>query len=180
MLTITALARRFGLARSTLLYYDRLGLLRARERTGAAYRVYGAQEARRLEAICAYRRAGLSLKAIGQILDGAPHRLGQALEERLAELDREMETLRQQQRVLAGLLERPELLPGDAPLDKATWVELLRASGMTDADMDQWHRTFEAQAPERHQRFLEVLGLAPAEIVSLRRRSREVKAGRSR
>jgi DNA-binding transcriptional MerR regulator len=170
MLTITALARRFGLARSTLLYYDRLGLLQAQDRTGAAYRLYGAREVGRLEAICTYRRAGLSLKAIGQILDGAPHRVVQALDERLSELDREMEALRQQQRVLAGLLERPELLARDAPLDKVTWVELLRASGMSDEAMDDWHRAFEAQAPEKHQRFLEILGISAEEIASLRRR----------
>jgi DNA-binding transcriptional MerR regulator len=170
MLTIAALARRFGLARSTLLYYERLGLLPAQGRTGADYRLYGARQAQRLEAICAYRRAGLSLKAIGQILDAPPHRVTQALEARLAELDREREALRQQQRVLAGLLERPELLARDTPLDKATWVELLRASGLSEEAMDQWHRTFEAQAPERHQRFLETLGLAAGDIAELRRR----------
>lgn len=170
MLTITALARRFGLARSTLLYYDQLGLLRAQQRTGAGYRLYGAEAVSRLQAICTYRRAGLSLQAIGQILDGPPHRVTQALEQRLGELDQEMASLRQQQGVLAGLLERPGLLAGDAPLDKATWVELLRASGMTDEAMDQWHRDFESQAPEKHQRFLEVIGLPAGEIAALRRR----------
>ena len=170
MLTITALARRFGLARSTLLHYDRLGLLRATERSPSGYRRYGPGAVQRLESICTYRRAGLSLQAIGRILDGPPHRLAQALEARLEELDRDMATLREQQAVLAGLLERPELLGAEAPLDKATWVELLRASGMSDAAMDRWHQAFEAHAPEQHQRFLEVLGLAPGEALRLRRR----------
>ncbi len=170
MLTITALARRFGLARSTLLHYDHLGLLRPAGRSLAGYRRYGPPELRRLEAICTYRRAGLSLSAIGRILDGPPSGLAQALEARLGELDREMAALRQQQRVLADLLERPERLPGPGPLDKATWVELLRASGMSEAAMDRWHMTFEAQAPGKHQQFLESLGLAPGEIDALRRR----------
>jgi DNA-binding transcriptional MerR regulator len=169
MLTITALARRFGLARSTLLHYDHLGLLEATERSLAGYRRYGPGAVQRLEAICTYRRAGLSLQAIGRILDGPPHRLAQVLEARLEELDREMGALREQQAVLAGLLERPELLSADAPLDKATWTELLRASGMSDEAMDRWHRTFEIHAPERHQRFLEVLGLSRAEAARLRR-----------
>ena len=172
MLTITALARRFGLARSTLLHYDHLGLLRAQDRTGAGYRLYGPGEVSRLEAICTYRRAGVSLQAIGQILDAPLHRVAQVLDERLEELDREREALRQQQRVLAGLLQRPELLR-DGPLDKATWVALLRASGMSDDAMDEWHRAFEAQDPGRHQRFLEVLGLPAEEIAALRRRSAE-------
>ena len=170
MLTITALARRFGLARSTLLHYDHLGLLRPRSRSAAGYRRYGASEQERLAAICTYRRAGLSLQAIARILDGPPGRVTLALEERLGELDREMAALRGQQAVLAGLLERPGLAAGDAPLDKATWTDLLRASGMSEVAMDDWHRNFEAQAPERHQRFLEVLGLAPEEIAGLRLR----------
>lgn len=169
MLTITALARRFGLARSTLLHYDHLGLLVATERSLAGYRRYGPAAVQRLQAICTYRRAGLSLQAIGRILDGPPHRLVQTLEARLEELDLEMATLREQQAVLAGLLERPELLGAETPLDKATWVELLRASGMSDEAMDRWHQAFEAHAPERHQRFLEVLGLSRAEVTRLRR-----------
>ena len=177
MLTITALARRFGLARSTLLHYDHLGLLRAPERSLAGYRRYGPEEVRRLASICTYRRAGLSLHAIARILDGPPGRLTQALEQRLGELDREMADLRAQQEVLAGLLERPGLGAGNLPLDKATWTGLLRASGMSDEAMEQWHRTFEAQAPERHQRFLEVLGLAPEEITGLRRRFAPDNAG---
>ena len=61
-------------------------------------------------------------------------------------------------------------MPVDAPLDKATWVELLRASGMSDEAMDQWHRDFESHAPEKHQRFLEAIGLPAGEVASLRRR----------
>ena len=40
MLTIGKLARKFDLSRSTLLYYDRIGLLKPSGRTRANYRVY--------------------------------------------------------------------------------------------------------------------------------------------
>jgi DNA-binding transcriptional MerR regulator len=39
---VSALARRHGLSRSTLLYYDRIGLLKAGGRTGGGYRDYTA------------------------------------------------------------------------------------------------------------------------------------------
>ena len=41
-LTVGRLARRFGLARSTLLYYDRIGVLRPSARSAAGYRLYDA------------------------------------------------------------------------------------------------------------------------------------------
>jgi len=35
--------------------------------------------------------------------------------------------------------------------------------------MDRWHGEFERTAPEKHQRFLELLGLPAAEIAAIRR-----------
>ncbi len=170
MLSISALARQFGLARSTLLHYDHLGLLRPAVRSAAGYRRYGADQAERLHWICTYRRAGLSLDAIARILDAPASSAGKALEKRLKELDQEMEKLQDQQKVVAGLLQRPELLARKALLDKATWVELLRASGLSDEAMDRWHEEFERADPGKHQRFLEALGLSDEEIVSIRTR----------
>ena len=66
----------------------------------------------------------------------------------------------------AGLLEGAAL--PDRPLDKATWIAVLRATGLSDADMDRWHFDFERLAPAGHRRFLELLGLPPAEIEALR------------
>lgn len=172
MLTISALARRFGLSRSTLLHYDRLGLLEAQDRTRSGYRLYDQEAVDRLKSICTYRRAGLSLGAIQRVLGGSPEAVGRALEERLIELDQEMASLMAQQRVLAELLEQPELAEHEGPLDKETWTGLLKASGMSEQDMDKWHRTFESQAPKRHQSFLEALGMTRAEAEHLRSRFR--------
>ncbi|HJW09434.1 MAG TPA: MerR family transcriptional regulator, partial [Holophagaceae bacterium] len=57
--SISALARAFGLSRSALLHYDRVGLLRPARRSAKGYRVYSEADARRLEDICTLRRAGL-------------------------------------------------------------------------------------------------------------------------
>lgn len=48
---ITELGKRFGLSRSTLLYYDRIGLLQPSGRTEAGYREYTRSDADRLERI---------------------------------------------------------------------------------------------------------------------------------
>ncbi len=170
MVTVGVLARAHGLARSTLLYYDSIGLLRPAARAPNGYRRYGPDEERRLALICTYRRAGLSLEAIGRVLEGVSEGLAAVLEERLAELDDDIERLRGQQRLIAGLLERPDLLRRERVLDKRTWVDLLAASGMSEEDMERWHDEFERTAPEKHQRFLELLGLPRSEIAAIRRR----------
>jgi len=177
MVTVGALARAHGLARSTLLYYDAIGLLRPVARSASGYRRYGPEEERRLALICTYRRAGLSLDTIREALDGASGGLAAVLEERLFELDLDIERLRDQQRLIARLLERPDLLRRERALDKRTWVELLAASGMSEADMERWHREFERAAPGKHQRFLEHLGLADDEIAAIRARSSANHAG---
>ncbi|MFN7957231.1 MAG: MerR family transcriptional regulator [Holophagaceae bacterium] len=170
MLTISALARRFGLSRSALLHYDRIGLLRPSGRSAKDHRRYSEADAARLEAICTYRRAGLPLEAIGTLLSDSG-RLTAILRERLVALEGEMATLRGQQRLVAGLLREPDLLEGLQAMDKATWVALLRASGFTEADMDRWHEAFERTAPDRHQRFLAFLGIPPGEISGIRNRA---------
>ncbi|MCM2275174.1 MAG: MerR family transcriptional regulator [Candidatus Didemnitutus sp.] len=69
MTTIRQLAAEFGLTRSTLLYYDRIGLLRPDYRTSSGYRLYNAADRARLAAICRYRMAGLPLARIATLLD---------------------------------------------------------------------------------------------------------------
>lgn len=172
--SVGRLARRFGLSRTTLLYYDRLGLLRASERSAAGYRLYSAQDEARLAAICRYRQVGLTLSQIRALLAGNASRTAQVLEARLDQLNGEIEALREQQRVIVRLLERPGKLRGARALDKARWVAILRASGLDDDAMHRWHAEFERQAPAAHQDFLESLGLARAELARIRRWSRRL------
>jgi len=67
--TIGRLAKTVGLSRSTLLYYDRLGLLSPINRSEGNYRLYSAGEVERLRRICTYREMGISLKQIGELID---------------------------------------------------------------------------------------------------------------
>ena len=87
MMTVTMMARRFGLSRSTLLYYESIGLLRRPPRTEGNYRAYTDQDAARLEQICVYRKVGLSLAAIRKILDQPGSGASAVLQRRLGEID---------------------------------------------------------------------------------------------
>jgi len=165
------LARRFGLSRSTLLYYDRKGVLSPSIRSVKGYRVYSEADAERLRLVCLYRKAGLSLDVIKVILESPFGGLEQALNERLGELEREVESLRRQERLILALLKR-EPPAGIRVLDKEQWVTLLKASGFSEKDMWAWHQAFERTAPDRHQVFLEALGISADEIVAIRRRSK--------
>lgn len=169
MLKLGQLARRSGLARSSLLHYEALGLLRASARSAAGYRLYDGAEVARLDAIRSYREAGLSLAAIAALLDGHGGNAAQLLERRLCDLNAEIGRLREQQLHLATLLAQPELRAGHGPADKDAWVDLLRRAGFDEQDMRDWHRKFETDAPDMHAEFLASLGLAPAEVERIRR-----------
>jgi DNA-binding transcriptional MerR regulator len=165
---ISQLAHLHGLSRSTLLHYDRIGLLRPSRRSRANYRVYSAVDRRRLAKICRYRSAGLSLQEIKSIL-AAPHQnTVQALERRLEALNGEIRALRTQQQVIVDLLKDRSLLAGTRVLDKARWVAVLRGAGLDDAAMGRWHVAFERTSPEAHQDFLESLGMSAPEINEIR------------
>jgi len=173
MLRIGALARECGLSRSTLLYYDRIGLLRPGGRSEAGYRLYTPADRQRLQSICSYRAAGLALDEIGRLLDQPEEPDGALLQQRLQAIGEQIRALQLQQKLLAGMLR--SIHGGEVPqaVDKATWVAMLRAAGMDDAGMERWHQAFEARAPEAHQEFLERLGISAAEIRRIRAWSAE-------
>ena len=169
MYTVGRLAKRYGLSRSTLLYYDRIGLLSPSGHAKGEYRRYSARDDARLARICQYRRAGIALREIGRMLDGPPDTaVAGALENRLAQLNEEMEGLREQQALVAGLLGRSDLLGGCGPMDKATWVSLLAAAGFSEEEMRRWHVRFERSAPDKHELFLRHLNIPGDEITAIR------------
>ena len=68
MITVRKLAERFGLSRTTLLYYDRIKLLRPTTRSKSGYRLYGDDRIAQLRLICTYKNAGLTLKEIRDLM----------------------------------------------------------------------------------------------------------------
>ena len=171
--TITAFARRFGRSRATLLYYDRIGLLKPSGLSPSGYRLYGEAEATRMARIDAYRNAGLSLEAIKTILrDGAVGGVDGVLERRLAAINDEIGRLRGQQRLVVKLLRRGGKAGVGNGLDVTQWVSMLVEAGVDEAGRQRWHQAFERDAPEAHREFLVSLGLAEHEVDEIRRRSR--------
>jgi MerR family transcriptional regulator, thiopeptide resistance regulator len=171
MYRIGELARQFGLSRSTLLYYDKVGLLSPSGRSGSDYRLYSPADRKRLEMICVYRRAGLTIEDIRTILALEGDDGSQVLGRRLKELGEEIRELQAKQRLLAGMLKFSAAGGPQVEVDKATWVAMLRAAGMDDRAMELWHDEFERRAPEAHHRFLLSLGISEAEALLIRKRT---------
>ena len=166
-LTISRLARKFGLARSTLLYYDRIGLLRTSRYSPAGYRLYDPQAMERLARIVELRAAGLPLVTVKRILETSTP-LAEALERQVAALNQQMAELRNRQRVVLSLLQSPATERRVRSMSKASWSRMFRAIGVTEKDMERWHAHFEQSTPEAHQDFLESLGLDETEVKRIR------------
>ncbi len=93
-----------GVTVRALHYYDRMGLLRPKQRSQAGYRLYGMQDFARLEQIVVLKFLGMPLKQIRQVLS-AQADLGEALgrqqkvlEEKLRQVDRAILAIRTAQR----------------------------------------------------------------------------------
>ncbi len=166
--TVGRLARSVGLSRSTLLYYDRIGLLRPSSGGDGAYRRYSEDDVRRLEQILELRAAGVRLADILRILDTPGEGLAAVLERRLEELNGDIARLREQQRLIIGILKSDHLHARVGVMNRDTWVELLAASGFSHEDMRRWHAEFERLAPERHREFLEFLCIPAGDIERIR------------
>jgi DNA-binding transcriptional MerR regulator len=174
MQTITAFAKRFGLSRSTLLYYDRIGLLKPTGHSEAGYRLYGEEDAERMTRIDTFRKAGLPLKDIRAIMAAAAgDTLELALEQRLESLNKELADLQAQQHLVLQLLQRRGRHPGRPDVDVVQWVRMLEEAGMDERARQRWHVAFERDAPGAHKEFLYSLGLSEEEVEEVRRLSRE-------
>ncbi len=172
--TVGRLARRFGLSRTTLLYYDSIGLLRPSQRTRANYRLYSEKDVQRLEQICVYRDAGIPLGDIGRILAGGGRSERVAvLEKRLLELNADISVLRGQQHLIVQILKRGKLRKRLGIMDGAAWISLMRAAGLDERGMQKWHEEFEKLSPRSHHDFLRSLGVSQEDIRRIRRWSRE-------
>src|SRR5574340_648899 len=161
MMTASTLAKRCGLSRSTLLYYESIGLLRRPPRTGGNYRAYGDADLARLQQIGVYRKVGLSLAAIRSVLDQPRGDAAAVLERRLTEIDRDIETLRGHQRAILQLLKRSRAFRRTEMMTKERWVSIMRGAGFTQDDMNRWHAEFEKSAPDDHEEFLKFLHIRP-------------------
>lgn len=173
MLTVSKLAQGCGLSRSTVLYYESIGLLKPPLRSSGNYRSYGGKELARLRQICLYRNAGLSLADIRELMDCSDSGASSVLKRRLVEIDGEIERLRDHQRAILKLLRAKTSLRRTEMVTKEKWVSIMKSAGFTESDMHRWHAEFEKSAPQEHEEFLTFLHIAPEEIRTIREWSRK-------
>jgi DNA-binding transcriptional MerR regulator len=164
MYTIGRLASKFHVSRSTLLYYDSIGLLKPSARDANKYRMYSVEDYKRLEKIMVYREAGISLEKIQGILAAEQTSIINELEQRLKSLNDEINLLRQQQFYIISLLEQMDVISRHNVEKLKVLTEIMETSGVTGKSRWTFHNRLETAQPGCHQAFLEMLGFSPDEI----------------
>ena len=168
MFTIGQVAKKYALSRSTLIYYDSIGLLSPSGRSESNYRLYSDGDLEKMDRIIMFRSTGLSLQAIAALLEKQGCELDATLEQRLFTINTEIQALRNQQKVILEVLKIEDIERNTRIMTRATWVSLLRSAGLDEEGMKNWHIEFEKTSPEGHQDFLESLGLDNEEVRSVR------------
>jgi DNA-binding transcriptional MerR regulator len=169
MLTIGQVAKKYSLSRSTLIYYDSIGILTPSGRSESNYRLYSDNDLQKMDRIVLFRSAGLPLESIALLLEKKEGGdLDSILEKRLFSINSEIQGLRNQQNVILKILEIENLERHSRVITKEIWVSILKAAGLDEAGMRNWHIEFEKTSPEGHQDFLESIGLNREEITTIR------------
>ena len=168
MYTVSQIAKETGLSRSTLLYYERIGLMAPEHNSLNDYRLYNDNDLDDLKKICLYRGMGIPLKQIASIINDKETHIASILEGQLEQLNKRINTLRCQQKIILNILKNDKLRKKTRALTKDDWINILRATGLTDDEMIKWHIEFEKNSPEAHQDFLESLGITTEEIKKIR------------
>lgn len=147
MYRISEIASRAGLSRTTLLYYEKLGLI-AGQRAANGYRVYTDADVQRLFLLQQLQAGGLSLKECQACLDGKIDR--SLLQRRLETLDAEIQAKQCSRELLSGLLGQNSL--------------------------KTWHEELERIAPELHRAWLVTQGFSDGEAARVALLSKDMNA----
>lgn len=173
MLSIKQFCEQLEVCRTTVLYYERKGLITPATRASNGYRQYGERELDRFRSILAYRSYGIPVSEIESLLQQSQDEdRDVVLRQQFAALDLEIQKLRQQQQSIMALLKDPELL-NQGLLTKERWTEILKESGMDEQGMINWHKRFEQMEPLGHLKFLQSLNIDEDEIAQIRAWSRQ-------
>ena len=147
MYKISQIAKKSGLARSTLLYYEKLGLLHGQRKVNG-YRFYTDLDLQRLELIKQLQAGGLTLKECFDCLNHGPDQT--TLTRRLHLLDQEITDKQQARKLLVSLL------------------------GEDDKTLRSFHTHLEQKAPVAHEQWLQAQGFSETDTLQLRWLSRNL------
>ncbi|MCP4955847.1 MAG: MerR family transcriptional regulator [Photobacterium aquimaris] len=145
MYHISELAQHVNLSRSTLLYYEKLGLIKAKRQTNG-YRYYSNNDLQRIRLLQQLQAGGLTLKECQSCLDGKINR--DMLMDRLQVLEQEIATKQHAKQLLSSML------------------------GMNASC--NWHETIERTAPLAHLECLKQQGFNEKEALRLKWLSKNI------
>jgi len=145
MYRISELAKKVGLSRSTLLYYEKLGLITS-NRGVNRYRYYSDQDVQRIRLLQQLQAGGLTLNECLECLETRVDK--DKLLYRLKILDEEIIQKQNSRKLLASML-------GLAP-------------------MKEWHQEMEKQAPQAHFTWLKKQGFSEKQALRLKWLSKDM------
>jgi len=158
--TIGKLAKKFGISRSAILYYDSEGLLKPDQRLPNGYRLYSEKSSEKLKIILQHRSAGIALSEIKKIVSEAGQGdIQPILFKRLNEINNEIFSLKTQQEVIIKLSKI-----NISENSNKSISEILKKAGIDFGNFMEWHRNFEKNSPELHSLFMKKIGLKRTEI----------------
>ena len=174
MYTIGQVSKFVGMSRSTLLHYDRTGILKPTGRDTSNYRVYTDDDLIKLERICQYRSLGLSLEDISRTINNNEPVLS-ILNKRLKQIEHEISQLHEQRTIIQKLMNNSGISIKGGINEIGKWKSLFMKLGFSERDVIRWHILFEKSSPDAHQLFLQSLGLSPKDIIRIRNFSSKAK-----
>ena len=145
MYRISELAEKVGLSRSTLLYYEKLGLLQGIRHTNG-YRLYSDKDVQQLHLLQQLQAGGLTLKECKSFLDSKVQR--SVLEKRLQQLDEDIAKKQQARALLAALL--------------------------GEGSLRLWHQQTDKLAPDAHLDWLKQQGFNEQQALHLKWLSKDM------
>ncbi len=134
--------------------------------------MYSDNDCLRLERILKFRKAGISLEEIKDLLEYDEVGYYKILVDRFSQINIEIEKLKEQQNDIASMLNNNDLLRSTELIKMKTWMRLMRSSGFNEEQSKKWHILFEQISPPEHTIFLETLGLSKGEINEIKRWSK--------
>lgn len=168
MYTIGKLAKKFGISRSAILYYDSEGLLKPDQRLPNGYRLYSEKSSEKLKIILQHRSAGISLSEIKKIVSEAGQGdIQSILLKRLNEINNEIFSLKTQQEVIIKL-SKINISDYISENSNKSISAILKKAGIKFDNFMEWHRNFEKNSPELHSLFMKKIGLKRDEIKRIR------------
>ncbi|VAV91032.1 hypothetical protein MNBD_ALPHA04-438 [hydrothermal vent metagenome] len=153
-LTINEVVRRTGLSSRALRFYEARAMI-APLRTGSGRRIYCAADLERIHQIITLKKAGLTLKQIGILLDHKPINLDDLLRQQLEILDgksREIATAQTNLKTALSRIENGELL------DAATLCSLIK-DGDNMMMEEKWMKVIDRYySPQEQKEWTEHVG----------------------